>query len=295
MTEGRTTPGCDVWIVRLAGVPGADGLLDAEEVGRAARFRRPADRDRYVAAHAALRAVLARYAGRPPGGLAFAREPCPLCGAPHGRPRLAGALGAGPAAWHFSLAHGGAVAAVAVARRPVGVDVEAADRGVGADDLAAALHPDERRALAALPAADRGPAALRAWVRKEAVLKGLGTGLGRDPATVAVGVGPAPGPGPDGWAVRDVAAGDGLVAAVALAPADAAGAPDPRAGPGHVPTPAGRSAAAVGDGLAAPGKPAAPGEPAGAAVEIAVRRIDLAALLAGARRPAATQATPEWG
>jgi 4'-phosphopantetheinyl transferase len=57
---------------------------------------------------------------------------------------------------------------------------------------------------------------LRCWVRKEAYLKGLGIGLGDDPASVDVGPGPGP-EGPDGWSVVDVEAGPRYLAAVALA------------------------------------------------------------------------------
>jgi 4'-phosphopantetheinyl transferase len=65
------------------------------------------------------------------------------------------------------------------------------------------MHPGE------LPLDRAG--ALRRWVRKEAYLKGLGTGLGIEPATVDLSA------DPPGWRVRDVDAPDGYVAAVAVA------------------------------------------------------------------------------
>jgi 4'-phosphopantetheinyl transferase len=245
VTEDGPAPACDVWIVRLTAAaqvgvdadeaertPGAGedaratlaaarALLDAEEVGRADRFRRPADRDRFVGAHAALRAVLAPHAGRPPAELSFGREACPLCGEPHGRPRLVGdgADAGADVGVHFSLSHTDGVAAIAVARRPVGVDVESTARQADLDDLDGALHPSERRAVSALPAADRRLAVLRCWVRKEAYLKAIGTGLGLDPATVDVGLAghdaPQADAGPDRWVLTDLPAGDGHVAAVA--------------------------------------------------------------------------------
>ena len=52
--------------------------------------------------------------------------------------------------------------------------------------------------------------ALRRWVRKEAYLKGLGTGLGLDPATVDLSV------DPPGWQVLDIPAGSGAMSAVAV-------------------------------------------------------------------------------
>lgn len=51
---------------------------------------------------------------------------------------------------------------------------------------------------------------LRAWVRKEAYLKGMGAGLGIDPTTLDLSSGP-----PAGWALRDVEAGPAHLVAVA--------------------------------------------------------------------------------
>jgi 4'-phosphopantetheinyl transferase len=95
------------------------------------------------------------------------------------------------------------------------------------DDLDTALHPNERLAIGALPPDERRSAALRCWVRKEAYLKGIGTGLGIDPAGVEVGLGPAidPSPGrpaPDGWTIVDLDAGPDHLVSVAVAPGGAA-------------------------------------------------------------------------
>lgn len=49
----------------------------------------------------------------------FARDPCTGCGAPHGRPVLPG----NPLA--FSLSYGAGRVLIALARTPVGVDIEA--------------------------------------------------------------------------------------------------------------------------------------------------------------------------
>lgn len=104
---------------------------------------------------------------------------------------------------------------MAVAPMSVGVDMETAGR-VAAHDLAAAFDPTERAAVDGLPEPERSTAALRCWVRKEALLKGWGTGLGIDPETVHVGVNAvAPAPQADGWMLADVPLDSGLVAAVA--------------------------------------------------------------------------------
>ncbi|WP_030419825.1 4'-phosphopantetheinyl transferase superfamily protein [Streptomyces sp. SCSIO 75703] len=185
-------------------------LLDAEERDRARAFRHDRDRTAYVVAHAALRDVLGVLLGLPAEALPLAREPCAGCGGPHGRPVLR------TPGVHFSLSHSGDLVLVALAPAPVGVDVEglATDRAVlGARS---ALHPAEAEELALLPAHGRPAAFTRAWVRKEAYLKGLGTGLVRDPALDYVGTGPLPATPAAGWSLRDVAVPAGYAAAVAL-------------------------------------------------------------------------------
>ncbi|MGY0491001.1 4'-phosphopantetheinyl transferase family protein [Streptomyces sp. WG-D5] len=209
-----------LWLVTTtgdgAGGPGARadvGVLDAEERRRAAAFRFDRHRVRYVAAHVALRTVLGERLGRAPGAVRFTRLPCPGCGGPHGRPALADA--AGP---HFSLSHSGDLALVALADAPVGADVEELPAPEAAEDLTAVLHPRERAELAAL--ADPGERRLgvaRAWVRKEAYLKGLGTGLSRGTEHDYVGTRPGSPGAPDGWSLYDVPVPHGYTAAVALA------------------------------------------------------------------------------
>ncbi|MFD0213138.1 4'-phosphopantetheinyl transferase family protein [Streptomyces hirsutus] len=185
-------------------------LLDAEERGRAGAFRHDRDRDAYVVAHAALRDVLSTLLGVPADALPLTREPCAGCGGPHGRPalRMPGV--------HFSLSHSGGLVMVALAPAPVGVDVEGLATMRAALGAQSALHLAEAEELALLPAHERPAAFTRAWVRKEAYLKGLGTGLVRDPALDYVGTGPLPTAPAPGWTVRDVLVPAGYAAAVAL-------------------------------------------------------------------------------
>lgn len=84
-----------------------------------------------------------------------------------------------------SLSARGTFVLVGLADRPVGVDIEA--MGVPQEPPWRVLAPCERKALAAIPALPaRHVAFLKMWTAKEAVLKALGTGLRRDPASVAV-------------------------------------------------------------------------------------------------------------
>jgi 4'-phosphopantetheinyl transferase len=196
-----------LWLRETAEVREDPSLLDAAEQDRAARFIREADRHRYVASHLLLRRTLSRYVRTPPGQLVFTREDCPCCGQPHGRPALLGEEGAP----HFSLSHAGSLALIAVAARPVGADVEEWPSAEAVAGLADVLHPAERAELAAV-GDDRGQFT-RLWTRKEAYLKGLGTGLGRAMELDYVGDRQ---PGPEGWTLADVPARPGFAAAVAV-------------------------------------------------------------------------------
>ena len=158
--------------VAPADAPGLVALLDAAERDRLDRFRRPADRARYLAAHALTRLVLADAVGTTPGALVFDRT-C-RCGAQHGKPVLPGGPG-------FSLTHAGDLVGVAVhPGGAVGLDVEQV-RGL-TDIAAMAAHvcsPHE-----AVP--DR-EAFFALWTRKEALLKATGTGLATPMSAITLG------------------------------------------------------------------------------------------------------------
>jgi 4'-phosphopantetheinyl transferase len=184
--------------------------LDARESARAAAFVFPADRHRYQVAHVMLRRVLAGHLGTDPGRLSFTRLRCPTCGGPSGKPVLArGDDEAGPGL-SFSLAHSGEAVAIAVARTPVGIDVEREATGCVCS-LVTAMHADDAALTAGLPEPERHAAVIRWWVRAEAVLKCAGTGIAHGMDAFPVLRAPvrsqvAPGPrlllGPDvpGWA-----------------------------------------------------------------------------------------------
>lgn len=196
-----------LWMRDTAAVPTEPDVLDPDERDRAARFVRESDRDRYIASHLLLRRVLAKYTAVPPELLRFTREECPCCSEPHGRPALDGIADAP----HFSLSHAGPLALIAVASDPVGADVEAHPKAASVASLTSVLHPAEQ---AELKAAQLDPKAFaRLWTRKEAYLKGLGSGLGRDTQLDYVG---DQQPGPEGWTLADTPAPAGFSAAVAL-------------------------------------------------------------------------------
>lgn len=118
---------------------------------------------------------------------------------------------------YVSLSHSEGHIVVAVARRPVGVDVECVRGGsVDATLVRRTCTPGERRALAAEPTRAREAAFLRLWTRKEAVSKAIGAGLALDFAGVDVRGGLVIAAGRL-WRVRDLLAPvPGWAAAVAL-------------------------------------------------------------------------------
>jgi 4'-phosphopantetheinyl transferase len=143
-------------------------VLSADERDRANRFRFKQLRTRYIAAHGVLRQIMARHIGQPAAVIRFRR------GA-NGKPELAA-----PGDMRFNIAHSGSIAVFAFARDiELGIDVERI-RPIEDWQAVARLcfHPDEYSELAALPVDTRQRAFFRAWTRKEALVKGLGEGLG---------------------------------------------------------------------------------------------------------------------
>lgn len=133
-------------------------LLSEDEKLRAARFRFPADRDRWTIARASLRVILSRCSGIPAAGIRFTLGR-------HGKPALDGHTGL-----EFNLAHSGDWAIVAVTRGiPVGIDLER-------------IRPNVNMAALLQRLGDRNPPEgqreqFQAWARREAMTKALGGAL----------------------------------------------------------------------------------------------------------------------
>lgn len=146
--------------------------LGAAELQRADAFRKPEDQRRFIVAHAAVRHLLGEHLGRAPASLAF------VIGK-HGKPELA------DGAVHFNLSHSGDLAAIAVAPRPVGVDVEARRKIHRVTELAESrFAPGELARV--MTAADPQDEFLKIWTAKEAVVKATGLGLTLDLASFEV-------------------------------------------------------------------------------------------------------------
>jgi 4'-phosphopantetheinyl transferase len=140
--------------------------LTGDERERAERFRLSRVRDQFIAARGQLRALLASYLAMPP-------QAVPLLYADSGKPYLPDEF-----ALQFNLSHTDGLAVMAVGRSRVGVDVERERHIPDAEGLVSRFFSrrecDEFRAL---PAGEKQSAFLRAWTRKEAVLKAIGRGV----------------------------------------------------------------------------------------------------------------------
>lgn len=149
-------------------------IMSVDEHHRALEFKFDDDRLRYCCAHIALRRILARATGVPPGELFFFREPL-------GRPRLV--RQAGMPDIRFNLATRDRLALVAMTEGvDVGVDVERLRTPQNYLDIAKAqFSPRECDELAACPESDRVRYFCDRWVEREAVAKALGCGLAHLP------------------------------------------------------------------------------------------------------------------
>ncbi|HZV26413.1 MAG TPA: 4'-phosphopantetheinyl transferase superfamily protein, partial [Acidothermaceae bacterium] len=167
-SEGMSAAELDALISRLP---------EAERM-RAAGMRLEARRRAFVLGRALLRSAVAPLGGVSPDAVVVRIEPS-------GRPVLAGSL----SDLFVSIAHSGAYVVVAVATRPVGVDVERVRQLARFSQVAARVcSPDELRELAAMGAADRERAFMTVWSRKEAYGKAIGRGIAFPLRSVTVGM-----------------------------------------------------------------------------------------------------------
>ncbi|HUP10533.1 MAG TPA: 4'-phosphopantetheinyl transferase superfamily protein [Caldimonas sp.] len=173
----------------------ASGELGPDEERRAASVRTVTLWRRYVASHVALRRLLATRLGVPDPrrvALSWHRGVKPVLCMPS-------------TALTFSLTRSGDVAAVALGDGvEVGIDVEA-DNTIfeSLEDRQALLTPSEQHALTGMAHRERARAAQRLWVRKEALLKAIGTGFVTSPAWVSAGT-PRGRSGVQVWGTRTV-------------------------------------------------------------------------------------------
>lgn len=186
-------------------------VLDAQERRRSEDLARAGDRLGYTAGHVLLRELLSRRLGVAPEDVTYRREACPCCGGPNGRPVLDGPVRSP----HFSISRSAGVVLIGIATTPVGVDVQVVAQRAIASDVSTLLHADERSEVLSAARSERPVVFTRLWTRKEAYLKGVGTGVAHDLATESVATRGSVA-GPRGWAIIDVPIAAGYVAAAAM-------------------------------------------------------------------------------
>lgn len=193
--------------------------LSAPERTRAERFHREADRQRFLLGRGLLRALMAEHLGVEPGSVVFTETAT-------GRPLVAGS------GLDFNLAHSGDSVLIAWSTEgAVGADVEAmasrTDESLaGIAELSFSL--EECAVLKGAAVSQKAAVFHRIWVRKEAVIKAEGVGMGgplREFSVVRLGASGAqwnervPYPGSArSWRLVDLVAPEGSFAALAVSP-----------------------------------------------------------------------------
>ncbi|MGI8617888.1 MAG: 4'-phosphopantetheinyl transferase family protein [Gemmatimonadaceae bacterium] len=158
-----------VWRFPLgdSGRAGSVTNLSDDERARAGEMKSQAVRQSYAHAQSALREVLSGYTRTNPRSIELMREP-------RGKPTLASPMNS----LQFNVSHSGDWGLVAVARFPVGVDVERIRTQCATPALANRFLTRGERDLVEARQQSLGEAAFFSiWCRKEAYLKAVGFGL----------------------------------------------------------------------------------------------------------------------
>ncbi|MEU4996447.1 4'-phosphopantetheinyl transferase superfamily protein [Streptomyces sp. NPDC021622] len=222
--DGPGPSGAHIWIGRTGdeATPGDLALLDPGERRRMERFTDACRRAWYAGAHAAFRRIVGASLGVEPGDVGWGTRRCPGCGSDqHGPPYVRRP----DADWEVSMSRCEEWWMLALSKGdPVGVDIERR-QGHEAEAVFRRCLTEAEQAHVASYGEDseaRQEALMRCWVRKEAVVKSWGLGLGTDLARVDVRpdreLAVVAHRAPDErtyWVVRDVAAPRGCLAALA--------------------------------------------------------------------------------
>jgi 4'-phosphopantetheinyl transferase len=194
-------------------------VLSADEVGRAACFYFPRDRQHFIVARGVLRVILGRYLGVEPRQLCF-------CSSYYRKPALLPTCGGERLRFNVSHSHQLALYAVTYGRE-VGIDIEYIRTNFVCEEIAERFFsPRENVALGALPAHLKRQAFFNCWTRKEAYIKAHGEGLSLpldqfdvsltpgEPAALLATRGDAH--EASHWSLRELTPGPGYVGALAV-------------------------------------------------------------------------------
>ena len=195
--------------------------LSASDAARASAFLAEREHDHFIVGRGVLRSLLALISGSSVADLVIetARDST--------KPQLAG-----PSAYVFNLSHSEGLGLVAVSRasavRAIGVDIERIRPNPAIDALTQRLFSSsERHEISGITgSSERIEAFYACWCRKEAVMKGIGTGVDLPLADFDVSVRssnphPVAGRGDaqiavSGWLVEPLHVAKGFAAALAI-------------------------------------------------------------------------------
>lgn len=192
-------------------------VLSSDEKNRADRFHFAVDRQRFIAARAFLRNILAGLLSIRPAevNFSYSKNDKPFLGPAHAHSGIT-----------FNVSHSSGIALYAFARgRAVGVDVEQIRRDLEVETIARRFFSEfEQSQLAAWPETEKFDAFFRCWTRKEAYIKAIGDGLSLPLGQFDVSLEPGEtnvllATRPDSseaqrWMLREVPAGAGYSAAL---------------------------------------------------------------------------------
>ncbi len=138
--------------------------LTPTEWHRANRFHQPADRQRFVLGRALFRQVAGQISGQSPEQIAINIGP-------RGKPEWVNDNG-----WHVNLAHSGNWVLLALAKIPVGLDVEQIQPNLDVQVLLDSTFTEEENSF--INSHEQPQQAFYSlWTRKEALLKATGLGI----------------------------------------------------------------------------------------------------------------------
>ena len=199
------------------------GFLSAEELQRGNRLLDPERRRRFFAGRGILREILAGCLGEEPGEIRLSEGE-------FGKPHLSDHLE--PDSISFNLSHAGNRLLLAFAAGcELGVDLEQLRAELPFRAMAERYFSRrERMELFALPASEQLSAFYRCWTRKEAYLKGAGSGFSQPSDGFDVSLLPQQPPKllahrslpseTARWCIEDLAVPDGYCAALAFRQSD---------------------------------------------------------------------------
>lgn len=194
-------------------------LLTPDERERAARLIDQRIRNRFIAGRGQLREILSGYLDREPADLLLSTNPS-------GKPFLSEQQR--PDRLSFNLSHSADLAMLALCTGcEVGIDLEQLRCNLPFGTMAQQFFSSRERAdLFSLPSELQPAAFYRCWTRKEAYLKGCGSGFSRPADICDVSLLPDQPPAllahrtdpqaPSGWCLVDLAVPEGFCAALAV-------------------------------------------------------------------------------